>query len=120
MHHKPHALTWTTQGIRAAQLHLQTARHSRRMDEFASTTGGSAAGRSSPRKQQQQQQRRRAAVTPAQKELAAASASPLLSMRGAHPLDFSSLLHGEYHSAGIGVRQAMQPHWQQRSAMPAA
>ena len=107
-----------------AELHLQTARRSRRTDELASTMSGSAAGRS-PRKQQQpqqqQQHQRRAAMTPAQLELAAARAPlPLLCMRGNGPLDLSSLLHGEYHSARIGVRQVMQQQRQLRSATPAA
>jgi hypothetical protein len=92
-------------GQSTAELHLQTARCSRRTDELASTTGVPTAGRS-PRFAKQQ---RRAAMSPAQLELAGARSSPLLSVRGGGgQLDLSSLLHGEYHSARIGVRQAMQ------------
>lgn len=62
-------------------------------------------------------------MTPTQLELAACS-SPLLSVRGgggSGQLDFGSLLHGECHSARIGVRQAMQQqHCQHRSATPMA
>ena len=75
-------------GQGTAELHLQAPRRSRLTDGLPSAAGGDSSGRS-PRKQYRS---------------AAEQISPLLCVRGGQ-LDPGSLLHGEYHSARIGVRQ---------------
>ena len=80
-------------GQGTAELHLQAARRSRLADELTSAGGGPSSR--SPRKQ------RRSTAEPT---------SPLLSVCGGQ-LDLGSLLHAEYHSARIGVRQSPRMQW---------